>query len=216
MKEGKTMNFIISIILGYGLGCFQTSYLISRYLLKEDVRTKGNGNAGASNMTVAYGKKMGLFVALIDMLKATAAIMIGKNIFMGEPLLNTLLYVIGLFVIVGHNFPFYMGFKGGKGTASLAGMLFGLNVFMGCIGVVIAISATLISDYIVIGTFSLLLAFNIMTYFLGYGMVPLLLSIVISLLSVYKHRENIELMIKREERSVRETLLKKKDKNNGK
>lgn len=205
------MYIIMSIIIGYGFGCLQTAYLISHFILKEDVRSRGNGNAGASNMTVAYGIKIGLIVALIDMMKATIAVMIGKNLFVGDPMLNTYLYVIGLFVIIGHNYPFYMGFKGGKGTASLVGMLFGLNIFMGCIGIIIIIVATFISDYIVIGTFSLLLAFNIMTYFLGYGMAPLMLSLWITFLSVYKHRENIVLMLNKEERSVRQTLGNRKD-----
>jgi glycerol-3-phosphate acyltransferase PlsY len=204
------MNYLYSVLIGYGLGCIQAAYLFSRFILKEDIRNKGNGNAGASNMTVAYGKKFGLAVAVIDIIKATAAVLIVKNMFAGAINLNTLTYTAGLFVILGHNYPFYMGFKGGKGTASLIGMLFGLNPMMGGIGLIILIAATFISDYIVIGTFSLLLSFIVMTHFMNLGLVPLAISILIGLLSVYKHRENIVKIINREEKSVRGTLLKKK------
>lgn len=208
------MNYLYSIIIGYGLGCFQPAYLISRFILKKDIRDHGNGNAGASNMTLAYGKKMGFVVALVDILKATLALWLIKDQFGTAAEIDTLLYLTGFCVIIGHNYPFYMGFKGGKGTASLIGLLFGLNMAMGVIGLIILIAATFISDYIVIGTFSLLLSFIIMTYFLPYGIVPLMISVSISLLSVYKHRENIIKIMNREEKSVRGTLLKKKDKKN--
>lgn len=204
------MNYLYSIGIGYGLGCIQAAYLISKFILKEDVRNKGNGNAGASNMTVAYGKKFGFAVAVIDILKAVLALTLIKNLFGTSGDSNTLLYVTGLFVIIGHNFPFYMGFKGGKGTASLIGMLFGINIGMGLLGVFVLIAATLISDYIVIGTFSLLITFIMITYFFHMGLVPLVLSVLITAISVYKHRENIIKIINREERSVRGTLLKKK------
>lgn len=204
------MNYLYSVLIGYGLGCIQAAYLFSRFILKEDIRDKGNGNAGASNMTVAYGKKFGLAVAVIDIIKATAAVLIVKNMFAGAININTLTYTAGLFVILGHNYPFYMGFKGGKGTASLIGMLFGLNSMMGGIGLIILIAATFISDYIVIGTFSLLLSFIVMTHFMNLGLVPLAISILIGLLSVYKHRENIVKIMNRKEKSVRGTLLKKK------
>jgi glycerol-3-phosphate acyltransferase PlsY len=204
------MNFLYCSIIGYGFGCIQAAYLLSRLFLKEDIRTKGNGNAGASNMTVAYGKTLGALVAIIDILKGTGALLLVKHIFPSVENINTLLYMTGFFVILGHNFPFYMGFKGGKGTASLIGMIFGINLGLGVFGVIILIAATFISDYIVIGTFSLLISFVIMTYFMNYGFVPLVFSLLIALLSVYKHRENIVKMINREEKSVRATLLKKK------
>lgn len=208
------MNLLYCSLIGYIFGCIQGAYLLSRFFLKEDIRKKGNGNAGASNMTVAYGKTFGALVAVIDILKATLALLIVKHFFVGLENLNTLLYMTGLFVILGHNFPFYMGFKGGKGTASLIGMIFGVHFALGIMGVVVLVAATLISDYIVIGTFSLLLTFIIMTYFMHYGFIPLILSILIGLLSVYKHRENIYKIINREEKSVRATLLKKREQNN--
>lgn len=210
------MNLLYCSLIGYAFGCIQTSYLLSRFFLKEDIRKKGNGNAGASNMTVAYGKTFGGLVALIDILKATVALLLVKHFFAGFENLNSLLYMTGFFVILGHNFPFYMGFKGGKGTASLVGMIFGINVWLGMLGVMILLGATFISDYIVIGTFSLLLSFMIMTHFMHYGLMSLILSIVIGLLSLYKHRENILKIINGEEKSVRATLLKKTEQDNEK
>jgi len=205
------MNYLMSVLIGYGLGCIQPAYLISQFILKDDIRNQGNGNSGASNMTVTYGKKFGLIVALIDILKAVTALAIVKILIPQEvSTVNTLLYITGLFVILGHNYPFYMGFKGGKGTASLIGMLFGLNMGMGILGVFILIVATFLSDYIVIGTFSLLITFVMYTHFFHLGNVALAISILILTISIYKHKENIIKIINREETSVRASLFKKK------
>ena len=121
------MNFFMCSILGYGFGCIQSAFLISKFLLNEDIRKKGNGNAGASNMTLAYGKKFGALVAIIDILKAFIAVFLIKYLFSGGENIYSYIYLGGLFVILGHNYPFYMSFRGGKGTAALIGMMFGIN-----------------------------------------------------------------------------------------
>lgn len=204
------MNYILSIVIGYGFGCIQAAYLISKIILKEDIRSKGNGNAGASNMTVAYGKKFGLAVAVIDIVKAIVALYFVRLLIMPEGMIWDYLYITGLFVIIGHNYPFYMGFKGGKGTASLIGLLLGLSPQIGLIGLVAFFAMTFVTDYIVMGTFGLLTTFVVVTVMNGYGTTPVLVSVVVALLSVYKHRENIVKMRNREEKSVRASLKKKR------
>ncbi|MBN2897673.1 MAG: glycerol-3-phosphate acyltransferase [Clostridia bacterium] len=203
------MHYLFSAIVGYGFGCIQASYLISRFFLRDDIREKGNGNAGASNMTLAYGKKYGGLVAVIDILKAFAALWILRIIFHGDVLLGHYTYTAGFFVILGHDFPFFMDFKGGKGTASLIGMLLGLNLILGLVGMFVFVLVSLLTDYIVLGTFGLLLVLLLGTYLGHYGILPLVISLWIVLLSVYKHKKNVISILKGEEKHVKSTLFKK-------
>lgn len=105
MKE-----LLIVILIGYILGCFQTSYFIATFFKKTDIRTLGNKNAGASNITMAFGWKYGLLVALIDILKPIISIFIIRLLFsnkVNNSDLMFLIYLNGLFVILGHNYPFF-------------------------------------------------------------------------------------------------------------
>ena len=122
------MNNIItavlgSIIIGYLIGCISLSYLIGK-LKGFDIREHGSGNAGASNVIITVGKKAGAFVAIFDIFKAWFAVKVTGILFPGIFLLGS---VTAVAVILGHIFPFYMGFKGGKGFASLGGSILALD-----------------------------------------------------------------------------------------
>lgn len=161
-------NYIIVLIIGYLFGCFQASYIIGKLFKKVDIRTLGNGNAGASNTVVAFGWKYGVVVGLLDIVKAILSIMLVK--FILSNILSYghtpfLLYLNGLSVILGHNYPFYMGFKGGKGTASLIGMLSAIDYRIAIIGIAAIVAITLATDYIALGTISLVILFAASTFF---------------------------------------------------
>ena len=200
---------LLVIIIGYFFGCLQSSYLIGKYIKKIDIRKHGTGNAGASNTTIVLGWKYGAMVALIDILKAIISILIVKWIFNNYNYSNNLyflLYLNGLFVILGHNYPFYMSFKGGKGTASLIGMMLVINYKMGLIGILAIVIITIVSDYIAIGTFGTLISLIVLTKVFGYGNSSFIIAIIISLLSLYKHIPNIIRIINKEETGLRKTL----------
>ncbi len=148
----------------------------------------------------------------MDILKAVISIAVIRLIFGGgEGAMEfpCLLYFNGLFVILGHNFPFYMGFKGGKGTASLVGMLLGLDLWLGLIGIAVLVIATLITDFIAMGTMALLGVLLIHTLLFHPDPIIMLSVIVIVIMSVYKHWPNIIKIKNGEEKSVRKTLMKK-------
>lgn len=205
-------NYVIVTALGYLFGCFQASYILGKLFKKVDIRTLGNGNAGASNTVVSLGWKYGVAVGLLDIGKAVLSIIVIrfllKNIL---PQINTpfFLYLNGLSVILGHNYPFYMGFRGGKGTASLIGMLSAVDYRIAIIGVIAIVAITLATDYIALGTISLVIIFVISTFYLGYSKGCIIIAIILAVLSIYNHRKNIINIIQKKEIGLRSTMKKK-------
>lgn len=113
------MHFVICAFIGYLIGNINPAYIISR-LNGFDIREHGSGNAGASNAVITMGKRVGLFIALFDISKGAVATLIGARLFPRYALAKI---ISGSFCILGHIFPILMNFYGGKGLASLAGMI---------------------------------------------------------------------------------------------
>lgn len=204
-------TIFIVILIGYFIGCFQTSYFIGKIFKKTDIRTLGNKNAGASNITIAFGWKYGLFVAITDILKPIISIFIIRLMFFktfNESDLMFLIYLNGLFVILGHNYPFFLNFKGGKGTASLIGLLFAINIKFGLIGLLTMIIVSFATDYIVLGTISLTLIFLFGTIFLNFNIYCIYIALFITILGIYKHIPNIKNIINKKEPGLRKSLKK--------
>lgn len=195
-------------VYSYIIGCIQSSFIISKIYLKEDIRTYGNGNAGASNMTVSFGWKFGAIVGLLDILKGALGVIITAIIFKNDPNIDTLKYLSGFFVIIGHNYPFFMSFKGGKGTASLIGMILALFPLHGLAMLIGFVVISIASNYIALGTISLVLIFSGYTYMVG-NFQSFTISFAITLLSIFKHRSNIIKIINKEETKVRNIMKKR-------
>lgn len=207
------MNRIfITIFLGYIFGCFQSSYFLGKIFKKIDIRTLGNGNAGASNATVSFGWKFGVSVAILDILKTIISTIIIRILFqnsLSEGNLIFLIYLNGLFVILGHNYPFYLNFKGGKGTASLVGLLFAINIKFGLLGILTMLIITIVTDYIPLGTIGLVILFVLGTIYFKFNIYCIFISIFVAILSIYKHIPNIKNIISHQENGLRKALNKK-------
>lgn len=204
-------DYLVVILIGYLFGCLQWSYILSKIFLKVDIRTLGGGNAGASNTVISIGWKWGVLVAILDILKAIISILIIKYLFkvsfLGE---NTfLLYLNGVFVILGHDFPFFMGFKGGKGAAALLGMLIGLDYRLGLLGFLVIFLVTIFTDYIALGTLCLNLFLVLSAIFLESGINSIVVSLVIMIIGFYLHIPNIKSIRGKEEKGLREAFRKK-------
>lgn len=205
------MDYIIVIAIGYILGNIQTAYFLGKIVKKVDIRTMGHGNSGTSNAVESLGWRFGIIVGLIDILKGVLSILLVKwffNVtFDADGAL--LLYLNGFSVILGHNFPFFMGFKGGKGTATLVGVLWGLHPIFGLGSMVVVLIFTLLTDYIVVGTMALLLYFLGITLYKDLGLGAMVISLSISLLSIKMHWPNFKRINKGEESRVRNVLRKR-------
>jgi len=205
------MEYIYSSLIGYVLGCIQPSYILTRIIKKTDIRSIGSGNAGASNTVGALGWKYGVFVAVFDILKAVAAVLIVRLLFRDIPdgtMYTVLQFTAGFFVIIGHNHPIYMRFKGGKGTASLIGMLAAIDIRIALICAAVIILITILTDYIALGALGMVAAAAIFTAVFGYSIACVVIMILIALLSFVNHIANIKRIIEGTENGLRKTIRK--------
>ncbi len=199
---------IIVVLIGYAFGCIQAAYILSKTVGEMDIREHGSGNAGASNITAIMGVKYGAIVGVVDVLKGMFAVLTVKWIYPGSP---DLAYLAGIMAIVGHIFPFYMKFRGGKGVAALVGMMIGVNWKLGLLFLLLLAVPALLADYIVIGSFATFIALPIVTYVLGYPLIFTIIGVGLTILCFYLHRANINRIINKEELKISGVLKKKRD-----
>ena len=126
------LTVIISGIVSYLIGSVNFSILLSRAIGGKDIRKSGSGNAGATNMLRTYGKKMGVITLVLDILKGVVCVLIARaavSAAAGDDLtaVTNAAYISGVCVVLGHNFPLYFGFKGGKGVATSLGVVLVLD-----------------------------------------------------------------------------------------
>ena len=180
------MGYLIAAIGGYLLGCSSMAFYISK-LTHVDVSKEGSGNLGASNTTILLGWKAGIAVALHDILKAVVAVLAANLLF---PDLENVGAVAGVASVLGHIFPFYLHFRGGKGFASFFGVALAMNWKFALVLAVILILITVITDYIVCSTMTA--AFTIPLYLglTAHSTTLLLLLLIPTVVMVFKHREN--------------------------
>ncbi|MCD6355911.1 MAG: glycerol-3-phosphate 1-O-acyltransferase PlsY [Anaerolineaceae bacterium] len=197
---------ISTIFIGYAFGCIQTAYFLSKIVGKMDIREHGSGNAGASNITAIMGWKYGFIVGFVDILKGAFAVLVVLWIYPGSA---DLAYLSGLMAIIGHIFPFYMKFRGGKGVATLVGMMFGVNWKLGILFALLVAVPALLSDYIVSGSLTTFIALPIVTYVSGYPIALTFLSVCLTMLCFYLHRANIQRIINKEELKISAVLKRK-------
>ena len=196
------MGYMLVSLLGYLLGCSNLAYYISR-AKKYDIRKSGTGNLGASNATVLFGWKAGVAVAIHDGGKALLAVLLAKWVF---PELEYAGAAAGVAAVLGHNFPFYLGFKGGKGTASFVGLTLALNWKLALAVLAILVLATIITDYIVIGTFSIIVTVPTYMGLFAHNLVLMAIVCIASFAIFFKHWENIGRLIRKEEIGLRCTM----------
>ncbi len=181
------INYFTCAAAGYLVGTINPSYILSK-IRGFDIRQRGSGNAGASNALIVLGKLAGVICAIFDIAKAALVILLMKRLF---PKMICAFAVTGAACILGHIFPFYMRFRGGKGLACLAGMIlaFDWRVFliMLCYAVVLA----LVTNYICFVPMTASVVFPFVYGFLRHDWIGVLLLGVVAVVILCKHRENI-------------------------
>lgn len=219
MLAGLTAR-IASIVIGYAFGLIQTSYILGR-LNGIDIREYGSGNAGTTNAMRVLGKKAGILTFLGDCIKAVLCLLLVKLLLI--PYFPDLKLILELYagfgVVLGHNYPFYMGFKGGKGIAATGGVIIGLaDPKLFAVSFVIFFGVTLISKYVSLGSLCMIAGFFIQI--VVYGQLGILsgvdtkgvtnahlieayaIAFVIAAFAFVRHRGNIMRLLNGTERRI--------------
>ena len=198
------LSVIFTAVIAYLLGNLNGAVVISHLVAHEDVRTKGSGNAGLTNFTRNYGASASVFVILIDVGKAAAACLVGGLLLgrFGHYIDGVALG--GLFVIVGHDFPALLGFKGGKGILSGVTVALMLDWRIGLFVFGIFLVAYLLTKYVSLGSVLSSGSFGFLYAWVHRGekLFPILVGFFLSALIVWMHRSNIVRLVKGEERKT--------------
>ncbi len=196
------MERLICLLIGYVCGLFETGYFYGK-LHHIDIREHGSGNSGATNTLRTLGKKAGLIVFLGDALKCVAAAVIVYFLFRNTKgdMMPLLKMYAGAGAVLGHNYPFYLKFKGGKGIAATGGLIFATNIWMAVIAFAIFASVVAVTKYVSVGSLVVVLVFIAEVVLYGqtghfhmeqpylyelYG-----IAVLLAISAFYKHRANI-------------------------
>lgn len=182
------MEYVLCILIGYLIGAINPSYIIAK-IRGFDIREKGSKNAGASNALILFGKVLGVSCALFDIAKATFAIWLCGKLF---PELTYSFAVTGVACILGHVFPFYMNFKGGKGLACLGGMILAFDWRVFLIMLAAEIVVAIVTDYICFVPLTASAVFPIVYGIMCRDVGGALIIALIFPLMLYKHKENLK------------------------
>ena len=181
------LPYIIVAICAYAIGSISPSYIIGR-IKGVDVKKTGSKNLGASNATMVLGWRFGVLIGALDIAKGALAVLLTRFL---APDLPGIAYLAATCAVLGHIFPFYLKFKGGKGFATYIGIVAGLHFPVAVVLAVIIIAVALITDYIVVGTFTTVVAFPVFVYFYTGDLLSALLVGVASVVIIIKHWPNI-------------------------
>lgn len=198
------LSVIFTAVIAYLLGNLNGAVIISHLVAHEDVRTKGSGNAGLTNFTRNYGASTSVFVILIDVGKAAAACLVGGLLLKRFGHYIDGVALGGLFVIVGHDFPVLLGFKGGKGILSGVTVALMLDWRIGLFVFGIFLVAYLLTKYVSLGSVLSSGSFGFLYAWVHWGenLFPILVGFFLSALIVWMHRSNIVRLVKGEERKT--------------
>ncbi|MCC6251819.1 MAG: glycerol-3-phosphate 1-O-acyltransferase PlsY [Bacteroidia bacterium] len=204
---------ILALVFAYLIGSIPTSVWLGKYYYGIDLREHGSGNAGATNTFRVFGKKMGIAVLIIDVLKGWIAVKLfyvlyesGQNL---EELFN-LKIRLGICALLGHVFPIYVGFKGGKGVATLLGIVLALNHQAALASIALFLIVLIITGYVSLSSILAGIFFPVVVMVIFKTSQPdmVIFSLMISVAVIITHQKNIERLFSKKESRV--NLLKGK------
>ncbi len=191
------MKFVLYAIIGYFIGCLNFGVIVPKIMYRKDIREYGSGNAGATNAFRVFGKIAGVIVLILDLSKSLAYVLVLKHSFGEESMV--LLSWAGLFVVIGHIFPVFFGFKGGKGVSATGGTIAATCPFAFVPLALVFILTILIKKKVGLGSvvgvsmipFGVMLVNFITHQPLGTILGVFAINLVMSVIVVLKHKENI-------------------------
>lgn len=215
------MSYIAIALISYLLGSLNFGVILSNKLKKDDVRNHGSGNAGTTNMLRSYGKGYAILTIIGDMLKVVVAIVIAFKIYEYTPTVlnetyssvnidqNMLLKSFaGFFCVLGHIFPVFFKFKGGKGVATSGGMVFVVDWRIALILLAVFIVVVAVTKYVSLGSIIMALLYPVMIYVFHKSLILTAIALVFTIIVVVAHRGNIKKLMNHTESKITD---KKKD-----
>ena len=191
----------IVAIIAYLIGSINFSVILSKKMAGFDVRNKGSGNAGTTNMLRSVGKKAAAITLVCDILKGVVAILLAMLMNKIFPNSNgaLLVQIAGVAVILGHTFPIFFKFKGGKGVATSLGVLIMSNWQIGLICLVFALILIILTQMVSVGSIAAAILYPVLTIFIPQNyIIPgnyIIYSIVLAVIIVFNHRENVKRLL---------------------
>lgn len=204
------MQILIAIIISYLIGSIPSGFLLTKYVMRKDVRQYGSGNIGATNVARVMGLKSGILVAVFDILKGYLGVLVGQAI-LGSDLSIAILFV-AVAAIAGHDWSIFLGFSGGKGVATTFGVILRLYPLAFLIYALIWILLVFTTRYVSLGSIIGSMSLPLVLYFSSFDSKNIIFAGLLSLFVMYTHRENIKRLIKGEENRMDPDKLGKSDK----
>lgn len=192
------VKYVLVGVIAYLLGNFATAYLVSKAAAKIDIRKYGSGNAGSTNVLRVLGAKPAAIAFLGDVLKGTLAVLIGRYIggSYGE-------LIAGIFVILGHNWPIVLNFKGGKGIATTIGLMIPIDPVMVLFIVIAGVILISITRYVSLGSIAGVSICPIAMIVTHKPMEYIIFSLILSAIAIFRHRTNIQRLLRGTESKLR-------------
>ena len=185
------MDYIVTALISYLFGSIPFGYLFTKILLKKDIRNVGSGNIGATNVLRTGNKSLGYLTLILDIAKAVVPVIYIKFNY------PDLVYISALCAFLGHLFPIWLKFKGGKGVATFVGILISINIYYALVFGIVWTLTFLISRYSSLS--SLFASISIPIYLLIINQSNIIFFMIMFVLIFYAHRENIKRLINKEE-----------------
>ena len=214
------MERLICVLIGYLCGLVQTGYIYGK-INHIDIRKHGSGNAGTTNALRTLGWKAGIITFIGDCFKCVVAVLIVRLIFKENANHELLAFYAGMGAVLGHNYPFYLKFKGGKGIASTAGLILAINPVMFVVVAVVFIAILLTTQYVSLGSIVIMILFVAQVVIFGqhggfhltgmelyefYG-----IAVFLALLAIWRHRANIKRLLTGTENKINVWKIGKKE-----
>lgn len=183
------MRIFLTLLLAYGIGSFSSAYFIGRVFKNIDIRKYGSGNAGATNAIRVMGNKLGIVTFLLDVLKGIIVVLVSRAILgdIGG-------YIGGFAAVIGHNWPIFIGFKGGKGVATSLGVIFILHWPTAIICLLLGMVIFLITRYVSLGSILFLSSTPIVNAIITkeFNKMFFITTLFLALLAIYRHKANFQ------------------------
>jgi acyl phosphate:glycerol-3-phosphate acyltransferase len=190
--------YIVLIVASYLLGAVPTGVILAKVFAGRDIRQEGSGNIGATNVTRVLGKKVGALTLVGDLLKGFIPVWAGFHLVSSMEVVC----LMGLAAFLGHLFPVYLGFKGGKGVATALGVFLYLSPIVILIEVIIFAFAVGVWKYVSLGSIIAAASMPLLLLMIAFPKPVVLLSIVSAILIIIKHRSNIQRLLSGTENKV--------------